>query len=82
MASWERRKQKKYLSQTGRYHYYWTLDRMQVQMATEREFLLILRLGKQKEHETFSYLNRIEKMLIEQEFKAKRADEEDTCSLF
>ena len=51
------------------------LDRMQVQMATAREFLLILRLGKQSE--TFSYLNRIEKMLVEQGFKAKRADEED-----
>lgn len=46
-------------------------------MATAREFLLILRLEKQKENETFSYLNRIEKMLVEQGFKAKRADEED-----
>lgn len=45
--------------------------------GTAREFLLILRLGKQKESETFSYLNRIEKMLVEQGFKAKRADEED-----
>lgn len=53
------------------------LDRMQVQMATAREFLLILQLGKQKEHETFSYLNRIEKMLVEQGFKAARAEEED-----
>ena len=53
------------------------LDRMQVQMATAREFLLILRLGKQKEHETFAYLNRIEKMLVEQGFKAARAEEED-----
>ena len=51
------------------------LDRMQVQMATAREFLLILQLGKQKEHETFSYLNRIEKMLVEQGFKAARAEE-------
>lgn len=53
------------------------LDRMQVQMATAREFLLIFRIGKQKEKETFSYLNRIEKMLVEQGFKAKRANEED-----
>ena len=53
------------------------LDQMQVQMATAREFLLILRLGKQKEHETFAYLNRIEKMLVEQGFKAARAEEED-----
>lgn len=53
------------------------LDRMQVQMATTREFLLILRIEKQKENEALSYLNRIEKMLVEQGFKAKRADEED-----
>ena len=53
------------------------LDRMQVQMATAREFLLIIRLCNQKENEIFSYLNRIEKMLVEQGFKSKRAEEED-----
>ena len=53
------------------------LDRMQVQMATAREFLLIIRLRNQKENEVFSYLNRIEKMLVEQGFTSKRADEED-----
>ena len=53
------------------------LDRMQVQMATAREFLLIIRLRNQKENELFSYLNRIEKMLVEQGFKVKRANEED-----
>ncbi len=53
------------------------LDRMQVQMATAREFLLILRIEKQKKNETLSYLNRIEKILVDQGFKAKRADEED-----
>lgn len=53
------------------------LDRMQVQMATAREFLLIIRLRNQKENEIFSYLNRIEKMLTEQGFTSKRAEEED-----
>lgn len=53
------------------------LDRMQVQMATAREFLLIVRIRNQKENEIFSYLNRIEKMLVEQSFKVKRAGEED-----
>ena len=53
------------------------LDRMQVQMATAREFLIILRLNNQKESEVFSYLNRIEKMLREQGFTSKRAEEED-----
>ncbi len=53
------------------------LDRMQVQMATAREFLLIIRLREKKENDVFSYLNRIEKMLVEQGFKVKRADEED-----
>ena len=36
------------------------LDRMQVQMATAREFLLIIRFHNQKENEIFSYLNGIE----------------------
>ena len=46
-------------------------------MATAREFLLIIRMKKQKESEMLSYFNRIEKMLVEQEFKVKRAEEED-----
>lgn len=53
------------------------LDRMQVQLATAREFLLIIRIRNQKESEIFSYLNRIEKMLVEQGFKSKRVEEED-----
>ena len=53
------------------------LDRMQVQMATAREFLLIIRLRNHKEHEVFPYLNRIEKMLTEQGFKSRRAEEGD-----
>ena len=46
-------------------------------MATAREFLLIIRMKEQKESEMLSYFNRIEKMLEEQEFKVKRAEEED-----
>ncbi len=53
------------------------LDRMQVQMATAREFLIIVRIINQKKNEVFSYLNRIEKMLKEQGFDSKRAEEED-----
>lgn len=53
------------------------LDRMQVQMATAREFLLVVRLKDLKDTEVFPYLNRIEKMLAEQGFSARRAGEED-----
>lgn len=53
------------------------LDRIQVQMATAREFLVIIRLRNEKESEIFPYLNRIEKTLREQGFSAKRADKED-----
>lgn len=53
------------------------LDRIQVQMATAREFLVILRLRNEKESEVFPYLNRIEKTLREQGFSVKRADRED-----
>lgn len=53
------------------------LDKMQVQMATAREFLMIIRIVNRKVGEIFSYLNRIEKMLREQGFTSKRAEEED-----
>ena len=53
------------------------LDRIQVQMATTREFLIIVRLGDQKKQEVFPYLGRIEKLLSEQGFKVRRADGED-----
>lgn len=53
------------------------LDRIQVQMATAREFLVIIRLKNEKENEVFPYLNRIEKTLREQGFSSKRAGKED-----
>jgi hypothetical protein len=58
------------------------LDRIQLQMATAREFLLIIRLLGQKENDVFLYLNRIEKMLKEQGFTARRAGEEDIRRIF
>jgi len=53
------------------------LDRIQVQMATAREFMIILRLHDEKESEVFPYLNRIEKILREQGFTVKRACKDD-----
>ncbi len=53
------------------------LDRIQVQMATAREFLVIIRLRNEKENEVFPYLNRIEKILREQGFIAQRAGKKD-----
>lgn len=53
------------------------LDRMQVQMATDREFLIIIRLKNAKENDVFPYLSRIEKSLKDQGFTAKRADNAD-----
>ncbi|MCQ4936003.1 hypothetical protein [Anaerotignum propionicum] len=53
------------------------LDRMQVQMATAREFLIIIRLKNEKESDVFPYLSRIEKSLKDQGFTAKRADNPD-----
>lgn len=53
------------------------LDRIQVQMATAREFLIIVRLRNEKEGEVLPYLSRIEKTLNEQGFTVKRSDEED-----
>ena len=53
------------------------LDRIQVQMATAREFLILIRLRNQKGKDVFSYLDRIEKSLKEQGFDSRQADEED-----
>ena len=53
------------------------LDRIHIQMATAREFLILIRLRNQKGKDVFSYLDRIEKSLKEQGFDSRRADEED-----
>ena len=53
------------------------LDRIQVQMATAREFLILIRLKGEKESEVFPYLSRIEKSLKDQGFSVKRAGRED-----
>ena len=53
------------------------LDRLQVQMATAREFLIIIRLKNEKEAELFPYLSRIEKSLKDQGFTVRRADSAD-----
>lgn len=57
------------------------LDRIQVQMATAREFLVVIRLKGEKEAEVLPYLNRIEKTLREQGFSARRAEREDIKSM-
>ncbi|MFR5047779.1 MAG: hypothetical protein ACLUDH_05675 [Faecalispora sporosphaeroides] len=54
-----------------------SLDRMQVQMATAREFLIIIRLRGEKEKDVQPYLSRIEKSLKDQGFTARRAGETD-----
>ena len=53
------------------------LDRMQVQMATSREFLIIIRLKDEKESDIFPYLSRIEKNLKDQGFTTRRANNTD-----
>jgi hypothetical protein len=54
-----------------------SLDQLQVQMATAREFLVIIRLKEEKESEVFPYLSRIEKSLSEQGVTARRAGTAD-----
>jgi len=53
------------------------LDRMQVQMATAREFLIIIRLRGEKEADVQPYLSRIEKSLKDQGFTARKAADVD-----
>ena len=53
------------------------LDHMQVQMATAREFLIIIRLRNEKESDVQPYLSRIEKSLKDQGFTVRKAGESD-----
>jgi hypothetical protein len=53
------------------------LDLMQVQMATAREFLLLVRPKEKNEREKENTLIRIEKLLEEQGFKVRRAGMSD-----
>ena len=54
------------------------LDNIQIQMATAREFAIVVRLINQNEKEAIPYLNRIEKTLREQGFSVKRSTAEDS----
>ena len=54
-----------------------SLDRLQVQMATAREFLIIIRLRKDKGSDAQSYLMSIEKSLKDQGFTVRRCGSED-----
>lgn len=54
------------------------LDRLQVQMATAREFFVMVRLeGKEKDTESGAYLSRIQKSLEDQGFSTRLATAED-----
>lgn len=55
-----------------------SLDRLQVQMATAREFFVMIRLeGKEKDAESGAYLSRIQKSLEDQGFSTHLATAED-----
>lgn len=54
-----------------------SLDQMQVQMATAREFMFVLRLKNEKDSDVYAYLSRIEKLIKDQGFTVKRANKAD-----
>jgi len=53
-----------------------SLDRLQVQMATAREFLIIVRLKREKETDVRSHLITIEKYLKDQGFTVRLCENE------
>ena len=53
------------------------LDRIQVLMASSREFYILVRLQGKKESDVFSYLSRIEKSIKDNGFIVRRATEQD-----
>ena len=54
-----------------------SLDRLQVQMATAREFLIIVRLKREEEADVRSHLTTIEKSLKDQGFTVHLCESED-----
>ena len=53
------------------------LDRIQVLMASSREFYILVRLQGKKKSDVFSYLSRIEKSIKDNGFTVRRATEQD-----
>ena len=53
------------------------LDRIQVLMASSREFYILVRLHSKKGSDVFSYLSRIEKSIKDNGFTVRRAGEQD-----
>lgn len=53
------------------------LDNMQLEMATARQFVFIVRCRNSKPEQVFTELNRVEKILSEQGFDVKRMGKED-----
>jgi len=53
------------------------LDNIQLEMATAREFLIIIRFRTEKQEQVKSSKGRVEKILKEQGFEAKRATKDD-----
>lgn len=53
------------------------LHRIQVLMASSREFYILVRLQGKKESDVFSYLSRIEKSIKDNGFTVRRATEQD-----
>ena len=54
-----------------------SLDRLQIQMATAREFFVLVRLREETGMELHTHLSRIQKSLEDQGFKASLASGED-----
>ncbi|MFA6730006.1 MAG: hypothetical protein WCR95_03325 [Eubacteriales bacterium] len=53
------------------------LDEIQVSMSTARKFMFVVRLRNESEEQSFSNLNRIEKVIAEQGFEVKRASKSE-----
>lgn len=53
------------------------LDEIQLGMSTARQFMFVVRLRNESDDQSFSNLNRIEKVINEQGFNARKADKSD-----
>lgn len=58
------------------------LDEIQIEMATARQFMFIVRIKQQNEKQVFETANRVEKVISDQGFEVKRMSKDDIKRFF
>jgi len=57
------------------------LDSIQLEMATSRQFLFVLRIQKETPDQVLAHINRVEKLIADQQFAVRRLNRDDLRKL-